>query len=69
MLEKNMKISEVLKKYPKAVEVFDKFNMGCISCLGIQSETLEKGCLMHGIDVYQFLKELEQFINETYSSK
>jgi hybrid cluster-associated redox disulfide protein len=69
MIDKNVKISEVLKKYPKAVKVFDNFNMGCISCLGIQSETLEKGCLMHGIDVNEFIKELEKFINETYSSK
>ncbi|UOD35627.1 DUF1858 domain-containing protein [Deferribacteraceae bacterium V6Fe1] len=68
MLNKNMKISDVLKKYPKCVEVFNSLNMGCISCMGIQTETLEKGCLMHGLDVNILIKELEKFINENYKA-
>ena len=63
MLTKDMKIADVLKKYPKASQVFNSFNMGCVSCMGVQNETLEKGCLMHGIDVNLLIKELEKFIN------
>lgn len=68
MLNKNMRIADVLKKYPKCAEVFNRFNMGCISCMGIQSETLEKGCIMHGLDVNILIRELEKFINENYKA-
>lgn len=68
MLKKDMKIAEVLKKYPKTSKVFDDFNMGCISCMGIQNETIEKGCLMHGIDVNLLIRELEKSIDENYKS-
>lgn len=69
MLNKDMKISELLKKYPKASKVFENFNMGCISCMGIQNETLEKGCLMHGLDVKILIKELEKFIDGNYKNQ
>lgn len=57
-VNKNMKIADILRSNPNATDVFKKYNMGCISCLGIQNETLEKGALMHGIDVYILIKEL-----------
>jgi len=50
MISKNMLIAEVIKKFPETKKVFDEFNMGCLSCMGIQNETIEKGCLMHGIE-------------------
>jgi len=56
----NMLIADILKEHPGSADVFKKFNMGCISCLGIQSETLEKGCMMHGLDVNEVLKELKK---------
>ncbi|KAA0259492.1 DUF1858 domain-containing protein [Deferribacter autotrophicus] len=65
-VSKDMVIADVLRKYPKAVEVFEKFNMGCVSCLGVQNETLEKGCMMHGINVNELIRALEDYISENY---
>ena len=65
-ISKHLIIAEVLKKYPKTVAVFDKFHMGCVSCLGVQTESIEKGCLMHGMDVGLMINELEGFINQNY---
>ena len=65
-ISKDMVIADVLRKYPKAVDVFEKFNMGCVSCLGVQNETLEKGCMMHGINVDELVKALQDFVNENY---
>jgi hybrid cluster-associated redox disulfide protein len=59
---KDMIIADVLKKYPNTAEVFESFNMGCISCMGVQNESLEKGCLMHGMDVNELIEALEKFI-------
>lgn len=56
---KDTLISDILKAFPKSMEIFEKYNMGCFSCMGVQNETLEKGCLMHGLDVNAVIKELE----------
>ena len=61
---KDMIIADVLKKYPKTVDVFEGFNMGCISCMGVQNESLEKGCLMHGMDVNELIAALEKCVAE-----
>lgn len=59
-ITKDSLISEILKTIPKSIDIFDKYNMGCFSCMGVQKETLEKGCLMHGLDVNEVIKELEK---------
>jgi hybrid cluster-associated redox disulfide protein len=59
-ISKDTLIADILKETPGSKDIFEKFNMGCISCLGIQSETLEKGCMMHGLDVNEVLKELKK---------
>jgi hybrid cluster-associated redox disulfide protein len=57
-IDKNTLISNIIKAYPSAISVLDKYNMSCASCLGLQNESLEKGCLMHGLDVNEVIKEL-----------
>ncbi|MCA1927839.1 MAG: DUF1858 domain-containing protein, partial [Calditerrivibrio sp.] len=65
MISKNMLISEVIKKFPTSKKVFDDFNMGCLSCMGIQNETIEKGCMMHGIDPEELIKAIEDLIKNS----
>ncbi|MDR2883824.1 MAG: DUF1858 domain-containing protein [Deferribacteraceae bacterium] len=57
-IDKNTLIADIIRAYPATVAVFDRFNMGCTSCLGLQSESLEKGCLMHGLDLDEVIKDL-----------
>ena len=64
-IDKNTKIADILKEKPDAAEIFEKYNMGCISCLGIQNETLEKGALMHGISVEEILDEINSLPERT----
>lgn len=59
-ITKDKLIADILRENPGSVEIFEKFNMGCVSCLGVQNETLEKGCLMHGLNVNEVLKELQK---------
>ncbi|MGE4497468.1 MAG: DUF1858 domain-containing protein [Deferribacterales bacterium] len=55
-------IADVLKACPASVEVFDKFNMGCMSCMGVANESIEKGSRMHGLDPEEVLAELRKFV-------
>lgn len=64
-IEKNTKIADILKEKSDAIKIFEKYNMGCISCLGIQNETLEKGALMHGVSVEEILDEINNLPDKT----
>jgi hybrid cluster-associated redox disulfide protein len=58
-ITKDSLIADIIRMYPKVVEIFEKYNMGCTSCMGLQNESLEKGCLMHGLNVDDVIIEIE----------
>lgn len=64
-IDRNTKIADILKEKADAIEVFEKYKMGCISCLGIQNETLEKGALMHGLSVQELLDEINKLSDKS----
>ena len=55
---KDMTFHEVMRKNPKVAGVLASFNLGCISCMGAQHETLEQGAMAHGLDVEDLLTAL-----------
>ncbi len=57
-VNKDMTIGQIVENYPKTVEVFNRFGMGCLGCPATQYESLEQGAILHGIDVDQLVKEL-----------
>lgn len=62
MITKDTSIFEVIQTHPEVREVFKKFGMGCLGCMGAEAETIEAGAHMHGIDLDQLLKELNNVI-------
>jgi len=56
----DMNIKEVLEKHPEVVPVFQKYNMGCIGCIAASFEKISDIASVHGIDVNEFLKELNE---------
>jgi hybrid cluster-associated redox disulfide protein len=62
-IDKEMNIGEVLDRYPKAREVFQKhFGKGCFNCPGSRLETIDFGAQMHNTDANQIVKELNDII-------
>jgi hybrid cluster-associated redox disulfide protein len=47
---KNMNISEVIEKYPDAIQVFLMYGLSCIGCGFSEFETIEEGAKGHGMD-------------------
>jgi hybrid cluster-associated redox disulfide protein len=65
MLKKETRINEILQTVPGAREVFNRFGMGCLSCMGAEMETLENGARMHDVDLAELLAALNRLLHET----
>ena len=59
-ITEDMNIREVLEKHPELVAVFQKHNMGCVGCIAASFEKISDIAAAHGIDVKQFVKELNE---------
>ena len=64
IIKKDTLTADILKNIKGAKEFFESLNMGCLSCMGIQNETLEKSCLMHGLDLEEIMKKLNDLQNQ-----
>jgi hybrid cluster-associated redox disulfide protein len=58
MIDKEMKIEEVLRRFPQTIPVFRRFGIDCIQCQLSEYEDLEHGAKVHRIDLASLLKEL-----------
>lgn len=61
-------IADVLKQSEKAAEVFARCKLSCPSCRGAGQDTIGKAALNNGLDVEEFIKELNEAI-KTKSKK
>jgi len=60
LVTKGMLIGDIAVKYPKAVPIMFKFGMHCIGCGMTAYESLEQGCLAHGMSNEEIDKLVEK---------
>ncbi len=60
MIDKDMKIGELLQIHPEKADILLEAGMHCLGCPASQAETLAEACEVHGIDVEELLKELNK---------
>jgi hybrid cluster-associated redox disulfide protein len=58
MITKETRIIDALQENPKTAEVFERYGMGCVGCMGMTMETVENGAKMHHIPLTDLLREL-----------
>jgi len=63
-INKKMKFSEVLHKFPDLAEVFIQEGMYCIGCPMSAQESIEQGCKAHGINPDKLVEKLNQRLKE-----
>lgn len=63
-ITKEMKIDEVIQKYPETMEVFLESGFHCFGCAGAAFENLEQGAMVHGIDIDKLIEKLNNVIHE-----
>lgn len=64
IITKDTLTADILKNINGAKDFFESLNMGCLSCMGIQNETLEKSCLMHGLNIEEIMEKLNNLQNQ-----
>jgi len=62
-ITKDMTFFEVMRMYPQSVQVLQKYNMGCVGCMGAQNERLEQGANAHGVDINALLADLNAAVS------
>lgn len=62
MIRKEMKIDDILRKYPETAAVFRRFGIDCTDCQLSAYEDLEHGAKVHRIDLDELLKGLNETV-------
>ena len=57
---KDTKIGELLEVAPEKAEILMEAGMHCLGCPASQAETLEEACEVHGIDVEELVKKINE---------
>lgn len=58
----NLTVSEVLSRWPQTIPVFLRHRMACIGCTMAPFETLADVAAIYGLQLPQFLGELQHTI-------
>ena len=64
VVHKNSTINEILSAYPDAKRFFNEREMACSSCFAVNFDTLEKGALMHGLEVSTLIDQRNSFLEK-----
>ena len=57
-ITKDTTIGEILEIAPDKANILLEIGMHCLGCPASQEETLEEACAVHGIDVEELVKTL-----------
>lgn len=66
-INKEMGFSEVLQKHPETAPIMLKYGLHCIGCHAAAFETIEQGCIAHGMseeDIQKMLKEMNKILDK-----
>ncbi|RLE38533.1 disulfide oxidoreductase [Candidatus Woesearchaeota archaeon] len=67
LIKKGMTFSEVLERCPEAAEVLIKHGLHCIGCHVAAVETIEQGCMAHGMtpkQIDEIVEEINSVVNK-----
>ncbi len=64
MIDKDMIIGEIVRRYPETLAVFEKYKLTCFECQIAEFEALEHGADVHHVDVDSLLRELNAVIKK-----
>jgi len=66
-VSKDMTIGDVIQKYPVSAEVMLSYGLGCVGCHVNALETIEQGCMGHGMSediIDKIINDINKMIEE-----
>jgi hybrid cluster-associated redox disulfide protein len=69
MITGDMRIEEIVAKYPQTIGIFFQYGLGCVGCHAASFESLAEGAMMHGIDLDAMLQELNELVSKVQAKK
>ena len=63
VLSPDTSLQELMMLYPSAIEVLDRYGLGCASCIGAEFENLRDACNAHDIDPAVLMSDLDKVVN------
>lgn len=57
-----MKIDNVVRRYPETVGVFSRYGVGCLGCSAAEYDDIAYGARVHGLNLEQLLRELNETV-------
>ncbi|TSK08282.1 MAG: DUF1858 domain-containing protein [Geobacter sp.] len=63
MISKEMTISDILRRYPQTLPVFERYGLDCYDCQIAEFEQLEHGATVHKVDLDALVAELNRCIS------
>ena len=64
MITKDTIIGDILDMAPQTAPIFLSIGMHCLGCPASQGETVEKACMVHGVDVNELLAKVNELIGK-----
>lgn len=61
-INKDMTIGEVIREFPKSIDILMSFGMGCVGCPSAQAETIGEAAQVHGLNVEELIDALNSGI-------
>lgn len=63
-ITKDIGIRDLIDKHPEAAKLFAAYGIGCVGCALANFETVEQGLSAHGINVDDFMNDLNSMVNQ-----
>ena len=64
MINKNMSINDIVKKYPDTIRVFERYGLSCAGCRAALFENIEQGAEVHRIEVGALVEDLNKAVSK-----
>jgi hybrid cluster-associated redox disulfide protein len=65
----DMNMREVIRSYPDARKVLDRYGMRCRGCMGAAAETVSQSATTHGVDPETFVLEMNEAVGGKHTAR
>lgn len=62
-INEKTKIKELIKEYPESAKILYEMGFDCLSCKGIEEETIKLAAISHGYKPLELIKVLKDRLN------